>query len=40
MDILILNMGGQKNMNLYLDTANVDEIREAVKWGVICGGNN
>ena len=37
MDILILNMGGQKNMNLYLDTANVDEIREAVKWGVICG---
>jgi len=24
-------------MNLYLDTANVDEIREAVKWGVICG---
>ncbi len=24
-------------MNLYLDSANVDEIREAVKWGVICG---
>jgi transaldolase len=24
-------------MKLYLDTANVDEIREAVQWGVICG---
>ncbi len=24
-------------MKLYLDTANVDEIREAVEWGVICG---
>lgn len=24
-------------MKLYLDTANVDEIRQAVQWGVICG---
>jgi transaldolase len=24
-------------MKLYLDTANVNEIREAVQWGVICG---
>ncbi|MDW7738792.1 MAG: fructose-6-phosphate aldolase [Bacillota bacterium] len=24
-------------MKLYLDTANVDEIRQAAEWGVICG---
>ena len=24
-------------MEIYLDTANVDEIREAVDWGVITG---
>ncbi len=24
-------------MKLYLDTANIEEIREAVEWGVICG---
>lgn len=24
-------------MKLYLDTANVDEIRQGVEWGVICG---
>lgn len=24
-------------MEIYLDTANIDEIREAVEWGVICG---
>jgi len=24
-------------MKLFLDTANIDEIREALEWGVICG---
>lgn len=24
-------------MKIYLDTANIEEIREAVQWGVICG---
>lgn len=32
-----LEPGGRIEMEIYLDTANVDEIREAVTWGVISG---